>query len=347
MGMFGNFINSYTYNLQTPVYNSMFALKYVVDNDNFSLNPEFYTQLMSVGKYTAYEYNYHLPIAFFANSNLYDWVYDTNNPFANQNSFMENASGISDVLNEIPVDHVTYNNVAEFDSTETTNFSFSKVNDDLQASFDLNYKAEKRQNIYIYFKSDDVEADTITINVNGEQITDQYVYEEYILDIGVWDEGTMISVDIPVKENLSSGFADCFAAAIDMEKFEQAYDTLNKGAIDVSDFKETYIKGTMTAPSDGYVYTSITYDKGWHVFIDGEELDESFISPLANSLLAFNIHQGKHIVEFKYEAPGLVVGATVSAVTVIGLIIAAIVMNRKRNTVSAFDNDTDATDEQA
>ena len=45
VGMFGNYINSYTYRLQTPVYNAMFGLKYIVDNDSTDMNPLLYKEL--------------------------------------------------------------------------------------------------------------------------------------------------------------------------------------------------------------------------------------------------------------------------------------------------------------
>ena len=69
LGMFGNFINSYTYHLQTPIYNSMFGLKYIVNN-TVEVDPDaaLYTKLpIAQGKFTAYENNYALPIAFRVN----------------------------------------------------------------------------------------------------------------------------------------------------------------------------------------------------------------------------------------------------------------------------------------
>ncbi|MEE1504053.1 MAG: YfhO family protein, partial [Acutalibacteraceae bacterium] len=79
LGMFSNFINSYTYHRQTPVYNSFFALDYVVDNytgSKASMNTKFYKELFTVDKYTAYENLYQLPIAFRVNEEIRMWSHD-------------------------------------------------------------------------------------------------------------------------------------------------------------------------------------------------------------------------------------------------------------------------------
>ena len=55
LGMMSNRINSYTYNPQTPVYNMIHALKYVVNNTTPNvISNAHYKQVANEGKYTAY-----------------------------------------------------------------------------------------------------------------------------------------------------------------------------------------------------------------------------------------------------------------------------------------------------
>ena len=51
LGLYGNYINSYTYNPQTPVYNSMMSLKYIVDNNEY--NPPLSMSSMNMSAHPA------------------------------------------------------------------------------------------------------------------------------------------------------------------------------------------------------------------------------------------------------------------------------------------------------
>ena len=90
LGMYGNFINSYTYNPQTPIYNAMMSLRYVVKKkDSVGLeNDELYTFCVGNDVYEAYENNYCLPIAFCVNELVEGWNDSDSNP---QNHSPENS----------------------------------------------------------------------------------------------------------------------------------------------------------------------------------------------------------------------------------------------------------------
>ena len=115
VGLFSNYINSYTYNLQTPVYNAMFGLKYIVDNDNNNMSTQFYRRLFSTDGFIAYENLYDLPVAFACNSAVASWdAGATKDPFAAQENWFAAATGIPSVFERLNVDYISYNNIAEF-----------------------------------------------------------------------------------------------------------------------------------------------------------------------------------------------------------------------------------------
>ena len=49
--------------------------------------------------------------------------------------------------------------------------------------------------------------------------------------------------------------------------------TLSAGGMQVSSFSDSRIDGKLTAPEDGAVFTSIPYDAGWTVTVDGVKVD--------------------------------------------------------------------------
>ncbi len=95
LGMRGNRINSYTYYLQTPVYNMMYSLKYFIYN-NKGVRPssQLYTRYYDAdGGSIVYENDYFMPIAFCVNPSILDWDTEEGDPFRIQGDFFSLSSG--------------------------------------------------------------------------------------------------------------------------------------------------------------------------------------------------------------------------------------------------------------
>ncbi|MBR5771766.1 MAG: YfhO family protein, partial [Clostridia bacterium] len=114
------------------------------------------------------------------------------------------------------------------------------------------------------------------------------------------------------------------------EKLAEGYEILKSGAINIETFKETYIKGTIKAEKDQIVFTSIPYDKGWSVKIDGKAIKEDDYISLENAYLCFSIPEGEHTVELKFTQRGLLPGAAVSLAALIILIAVYFIVKKKR-----------------
>ena len=61
----------------------------------------------------------------------------------------------------------------------------------------------------------------------------------------------------------------------------------------MTSFSDTRITGTVEAAKDCVFYTSIPYDKGWTVKIDGKEIDKDDYISLVEAYLSFNLPAGK------------------------------------------------------
>ncbi|MBE6614666.1 MAG: hypothetical protein E7631_05095, partial [Ruminococcaceae bacterium] len=63
--------------------------------------------------------------------------------------------------------------------------------------------------------------------------------------------------------------------------------------------RDDVITGTITAAEDRTtVFTSIPYDAGWKVYVDGEETE---VFCLMDALLGFSITPGTHEIQLKYR----------------------------------------------
>ncbi len=317
LGMFGNYINSYTYHRQTPVYNAFFALDYIVDNDQGStavMNDSYYERLFSNGKFTAYKNNYSLPIAFRANEEIARWSHDNSNPFEVQASLFADTTGINDVYTDLELDKISTNNTEcnYEDYGDSGCYPYTVTGDLADASLTYDLTVKESGNAYLYFKtgSNSVERITVTLS-NGISLSQAIDTKPYVLDLGYLEKGDSVSVFAPVKEDMS-GYTYLYAVTLNDKQFQKGFNQLNADSLQITDFKETKIEGTMNASEDGVIFTSINYDTGWSVYIDGEKVNKDDIVAIGDALLGVRVTKGTHTVTFKYMPEGLLLGAILS-----------------------------------
>ena len=321
LGMQGNKVNSYTYNTQTPVYNMMFNIKYLIQTD-VSLAPSsnLYKKIHTTSdkKSNVYESKYNLPIAYCVNSKIDDWVTDEGNPFEIQSDFVKLATGYSNVFKPVEYNSTDFDAVSGDDVTENGTYWLEK------SDSSSNYGTETVSlsptidgNLYLYVKSSDLK----TITVNSEKVSDitQSMEDAYILDLGYHNKGdeVLVSLDASKMESESTSF-DFYCYTADDTVVKNMYNSLAGNSLNVESYSDTTIKGTVKAKENCYLYSSIPYDDGWSVYVDGKKA-ETF--EIGGTLLAIELTPGQHKIEYKYFPVGFLYGIIISAVTVFGLCV--------------------------
>lgn len=342
LGLYGNYINSYTYNMQTPVYNAMFALDYIVNNtEDVTMNENLFGLIGGNNTFTAYENKYSLPVAYMVDSSIKNWDYDNYDPFTVQNDYFERACGIANVFeNEEIFD------ISGFDVSDISNPSdgsdciyFTADSSDGSGEITILVLPEETKNLYLYVDSNSL--DELNVEYFGKQITQNVDDEHYILDLGECVANETITLRFTVKEGVTDGYADFMLRSVNMEKFIEGYNILKNQALEINDFTDTKISGTVTAKEDGVLYTSIPYDTGWTVTVDGEKLDSDELLDIGKALLGINLSEGSHTVEFEYSPKGLKIGIGLSAVGLIILLLYIFIIRKKkfaRSFVMKFDS---------
>lgn len=321
LGMQSNKVNSYTYNTQTPVYNMMFNIKYLIQTD-VSLAPSsnLYKKIHTTSdkKSNVYESKYNLPIAYCVNSKIDDWVTDEGNPFEIQSDFVKLATGYSNVFKPVEYNSTDFDAVSGDDVTENGTYWLEK------SDSSSNYGTETVSlsptidgNLYLYVKSSDLK----TITVNSEKVSDitQSMEDAYILDLGYHNKGdeVLVSLDASKMESESTSF-DFYCYTADDTVVKNMYNSLAGNSLNVESYSDTTIKGTVKAKENCYLYSSIPYDDGWSVYVDGKKA-ETF--EIGGTLLAIELTPGQHKIEYKYFPVGFLYGIIISAVTVFGLCV--------------------------
>ncbi len=336
LGIYGNFINSFTYNPQTPVYNAMMALQYVVKKkETVGLeNTELYTSILSNDVYEAYKNGYCLPVAFCVNNLVENWNDTESNPFAVQSDFFRRAAFADGVFNQMTVTNVYCDNVSEITEEDALGgeISLNKLQSGAYGSFTVTIAPFKKQNCYLYVKSSSVD----TIYVNGDDLNlTQNIDEAYILDLGVLDAGEEVDVEVPLKDDSDSATVKFYIAGLDMDAFRKGFETLQRGAMQITDFRETHIEGTVSAGLAQILYTSIPYDDGWRIWVDGKRVARGDYLRIGDALLGIRLAEGEHEIVMDYEPVGLSLGVCVSACTLALVLLGLLLASRRRKKANA------------
>lgn len=328
LGMFGNRINSFTYNTQTPVYNMMYGIKYLIDNEKAELSDNYYKLVYTTEdqKQTqVYENKYALPLCFTVPESIKDWDNTEGNPFDVQESLIDNASGVSDVF--VPVKYLntqTESCVCE-DITENGLYYISSTG---TGSVTVTIETVKDSNVYVYADSKAVSNVTYYFN-GGEESVNQSTSTPYIYDLGYHDKGESIRVSLDLAGSDSGDSTlKFYAYNVDNDVLNSAYEMLELGAMNVTNHTDTKIEGTVNAGYNGYIYTSIPYDEAWKVYVDGNETEVQALgkgrgedSNTDACQLIIPITQGEHEITMKYRPGGIMLGCIISAAGILLLIL--------------------------
>ncbi len=280
---FEHSFNAYKYNGATLVTESLFSVKYAISNRILTESPlrSYYTG--SDGEFI-YKNNYTLPIGFMTYNDPYGWEADSANDagIENQNSLIKNLTGISNVFT------LTYENATD-------------------ASFEV--KPVKAGHLYMIVRN--TSCDTVTATINSSE----YTYKDLKKGRTIIDLGYATPDDIIVISGDTSMNASVYT--LESSRFIEAFNILNNNSLNVSEFTNNKITGTVNASKDATLICSIPYDKGWSVYIDGKKTETNNIY---GALISVNVPAGEHTVTLKYMPVNFILGCIITSLCIIILI---------------------------
>lgn len=319
LGLSGNNINSYYYKYyNTPIYNTMFDIKYLMGS--YIENP-YYSYLKTDGKVDLIKYNYSSSLLYGVDKKIKGYYPEEYNPFKNQSDFVSLTTNTTDIYTDVLVKNVIGGEITPSDFKNNSNGEFNYILDDGQDSITFMLDNKVNQNIYLYINGS---------NVNGFEVDDKYYSitsdEYYTVDVGTKEIGD-VKVKINFKDNNDDGIIKFYAYAIDDDKFKEFYNEINKNILKVTSYSDTLIEGDVTLKSDKVMLSTIAYDIGWKVYVDGKSVDTYKIS---DSYLAFDIKKGSHKIKLVYYPDGMKLGVITPFISLAIIFIYAIFSDKKQ-----------------
>ena len=188
--------------------------------------------------------------------------------------------------------------------------------------------------IFFYAPTDYPREVDLSLTVNDESPVKKGTFNgndtTRIISLGMQEKDSKLSLKLTLKgsDYYIKGGATCFWY-IDMDAFEDVMARLAKNQFVIEEYTEHSFEGTYTASrADELVMTTIAYDNGWEVWVDGERVE---ITKTLGALIAFRVggEAGEtHDIRIVYNPQAITIGLIVSIISIC-IFIALIVLDRR------------------
>ena len=99
------------------------------------------------------------------------------------------------------------------------------------------------------------------------------------------------------------------AAILDGDVFWRGYDVLAASTLELTDFHNTLVEGTIVCDRDGLLYTSIPQNGNWYAYVDGEPAE---ITLIGDAMVGVMLTEGEHTLTFEYHNKAFSLGWKIS-----------------------------------
>lgn len=289
--------NAYSVKGSTPFIDALFAARYGIYPDQQPAD-SLKEQIGRQGSMWLYENKHTLPVGFVMPQDMEtNWVLDSGNP-ANVQNDLSSVLGVSNLL--VPAEGVSEGKK-------------------------LTFTADASGDYYVYVTNKKVEE--VSAEIGERSLSFDNVDRGYFLELGYLPKGQEVILQSQTDGNPAMQ-AEIWR--FDPEAMEEIYQCLSKSPLELSSWTDTGLAGSINTPEGGTMFTSIPYDKGWKIWVDGTAVSGR---PVFDAFLGVDLEPGEHKIRLSYEPQGLKTGAVitgVSAAAVAALAVCGWMKNKKK-----------------
>ena len=290
----------------TPVNDSLLGIKYLIDKNDSTLLAVSHNKIYSDENYTAYENPYALSIAYGVEDTIQSFEPMDYHPiFTRLNKMVEAMTKDSEHSRIFRPVSKREETLSDGCSSYSEEYETVYTRNDGAKTAEVTFSFTAPISTTYYFYTPSPEYAEVQLSV-GEESRGSYLGSEstYAVPLGWFAEGETVSVTMTL-----SGENDSFALYhsyhyfyyLDEQNFKASFEILkNNPQFIVENYTDDHLSGHITTnKQDQMIFTTIPYDEGWKIYLDGEEL--SYYKTM-DALIAFDIPDaGEHTLEFKYR----------------------------------------------
>ncbi len=328
--------NEFLYMGSTPFTNSLFNVRYLFEREG-DLNNFDYDYIKEVDGIGIYENPYPLSLGFAVSNNVKQYDRDSGLPLNNQSNLAAYMTGTENFFtNQFPSMLASSDNMDVSVSGNTITY---EPHNNGKASFMVAFTIDTAGDYYVNCRGNSIT--NIRFYIDGEELDcDRYMWQ--IFHLGELNAGQQIHIEYIYNNLSSAGSASLYVATYDEEKYSYTYEILSQNMLKVEEYEDGYVSGSIDMPERKTMFTSIPYDKGWKVLVDGEEVEYYAIG---KAFIGVDMTPGTHTVEMIYIPVGLKLGIIISVGAWLILLLGTVLYSKSDRSEDG-NSDDDCLDDE-
>ncbi len=304
-----NTYNRYCFEESSPVANLFLNLKYMIERDGKVEDNPYFDDVHYFGSVHLLENNTYLPLGFLTNSQILNVDFaQTGNRFQMQNELFRSATGLTEnVWTTVPGNNLIINGsnlTLNAYQTQTGYCSYSTGTSTGTVTY--SYTADRDGLMCVHL--DLSKKNSPTFYLNGQLLYSETYSLPQMLAVSNVTAGDVVEIKLSCNAN-ERGTMNISAAIVDEEVFRRGYDILNASTLELTEFKNTRVEGTIQCDRDGVLYTSIPQNGNWTATVDGQPAETVMIG---DAMVGVLITEGYHTVSFRYHNSAFALGWKIS-----------------------------------
>jgi len=310
----------------SPVTDSILGIRYVIDSVGKNRVSTTYEVYKNDGAHLAYYNPYALPIAFCVSDKVNDISFSAKPSgeeaeegktyYSKMHSAFERMNYLLGAMmgEDAPVDvYLPFEALKKEVDTHlgTAHYSYDyyylpSFTEGDKGDITFTLGGSEGREIFAYFPSD-YQREGNKLTVEGQETVPWFDNSNFgTVYIGEIEGGAQKTVTITVagKDGLYVTAVDgtnlkSYFYTLNEELYRSVFAELQEGGIRLDSFTEDSFHGSITVPEDRTtVFTTIPYDEGWKVTVDGEAVE---IYETMDALVAFDLTPGEHTIDMEYR----------------------------------------------
>jgi uncharacterized membrane protein YfhO len=303
-----NTYNRYCFEESSPVANLFLNLKYMIERDARVEENNYFDEVHHFDNVYILQNNAYLPLGFLADSELAELEFTSSSAFMFQNTLFSAATGlVDDVWSMTPGEwlEMTPSN-ATIKSYSTNGYCAYNTG---SSSGRMTYTYTIQEAGFFCLDVTMNARNSFSVYKNGQFLYSESISLPQTLAVSQVEPGDVIELRITCKANENSTMT-IRGALLDETVFRKGYEILNASTLQLTEFSNTKVAGTITCNRDGLLYTSIPQNgENWHAYVDGKEAE---IKLVGNVMIGLELTEGTHEIRFEYHNDAFSLGWKVS-----------------------------------
>ena len=268
-----------------------------------------------------YENENVLSIGYMVSDDILSLKLDSNNPFDNQEYLLRAVLGDdkAQVFNYI----YAYYTEPENCTTATTgdHIMYTTRKEGADSYVEFSFPVESSDPVYAFFPTIYQRKCNMWLKAESWDITN-YAFAGYfftgdnysILGLGSHEASEENPEELHLRMTLANKeaiFSEALFVQIDTEKLAEYTQKIAENQWNITKHSQTVLEGTINAGDGGLMLTTIPYEPGWQITVDGEKVEPV---KLLDSLIGLELEAGEHEIKMHFWPSYLTLAIIITAV---------------------------------